>query len=73
MNIDINLPKEAEAMLFHFAKEQKISKKDFITNAILEYLEDLNDLKEASQGRKARINGEKGESWNDIKKELYID
>lgn len=72
MYMQIELPKEAEAMLSSFAKEKKMSKKDFVENAILEYLEELTDLKEAYQSRKSRLNGEKGESWDEIKKELAI-
>lgn len=72
MHIQIDLPKEAQAMLSSFAKEKKMSEKDFVENAILEYLEELSDFKEAYQSRKSRLNGEKGESWEDIKKELAI-
>ena len=53
----------------NFAKERNITKEELMKEAILEY---LDDYKIALTLRKARLNGETGESWQSVKKELGL-
>lgn len=69
MNITLNIPEETQEFYFEIAKERNITKEELMEEAILEY---LDDYKTALTLRKARLNGETGESWQSVKKELGL-
>ncbi|WP_302271790.1 hypothetical protein [Brachyspira aalborgi] len=69
MNITLNIPEETQEVYFEIAKERNITKEELMKEAILEY---LDDYKTALTSRKARLNGETGESWQSVKKELGL-
>ena len=69
MNITLNIPEETQEVYFEIAKERNITKEELMKEAILEY---LDDDKIALTLRKARLNGETGESWQSVKKELGL-
>lgn len=69
MNITLNIPEETQEVYFEIAKERNITKEELMKEAILEY---LDDYKTALTLRKARLNGETGESWQSVKKELGL-
>ena len=69
MNIILNIPEETQEVYFEIAKENNITKEELMKEAILEY---LDDYKTALTLRKARLNGETGESWQSVKKELGL-
>ena len=69
MNITLNIPEETQEVYFEIAKERNITKEELMEEAILEY---LDDYKTALTLRKARLNGEQGESWQSVKKELGL-
>lgn len=69
MNITLNIPEETQEVYFEIAKERNITKEELMKEAILEY---LDDYKIALTLRKARLNGETGESWQSVKKELGL-
>ena len=69
MNITLNIPEETQEVYFEIAKERNITKEELMEEAILEY---LDDYKTAFKLREARLNGETGESWQSVKKELGL-
>lgn len=69
MNITLNIPEETQEVYFEIAKERNITKEELMKEAILEY---LDDYKTALTLRKVRLNGETGESWQSVKKELGL-
>lgn len=69
MNITLNIPEETQEVYFEIAKERNITKEELMKEAILKY---LDDYKTALTLRKARLNGETGESWQSVKKELGL-
>ena len=69
MNITLNIPEETQEVYFEIAKERNITKEELMKEAILEY---LDDYKIVLTLRKARLNGETGESWQSVKKELGL-
>ena len=69
MNITLNIPEETQEVYFEIAKERNITKEELMKEAILEY---LDDYKTALTLRKAKLNGETGESWQSVKKELGL-
>ena len=69
MNITLNIPEETQEVYFEIAKERNITKEELMKEAILEY---LDDYKIALTLRKVRLNGETGESWQSVKKELGL-
>ena len=69
MNITLNIPEETQEVYFEIAKERNITKEELMEEAILEY---LDDYKTALTLRKARLNGETGESWQSVKEELGL-
>ena len=60
MTLELELPKEAQEAYSKFAKEQNITKEELMQKALLEYLEDLEDLAIALRGREERLNGNVG-------------
>ena len=72
MTLELELPKEAQEAYSKFAKEQNITKEELMQKALLEYLEDLKDLAIALRGREERLNGDVGETWDSVKKELGL-
>lgn len=69
MNITLNIPEETQEVYFEIARERNITKEELMKEAILEY---LDDYKTVLTLRKARLNGETGESWQSVKKELGL-
>ena len=69
MNITLNIPKKAQKIYFEIAKERNITQEELMKEAILEYLDDYNI---AVKLREARLNGEKGETWQSVKNELDL-
>lgn len=69
MNITLNIPKKAQKIYFEIAKERNITQEELMKEAILEY---LDDYKIAVKLREARLNGEKGETWQSVKNELGL-
>lgn len=69
MNITLNIPKKAQKIYFEIAKERNITQEELMKEAILEYLDDYNI---AVKLREARLNGEKGETWQSVKNELGL-
>ena len=69
MNITLNIPEETQEVYFEIAKERNITKEELMKEAILEY---LDNYKTALTLRKVRLNGETGESWQSVKKELGL-
>lgn len=69
MNITLNIPEETQEVYFEIAKERNITKEELMEEAILEY---LDDYKTVLKLREERLNGEKGESWQSVKKELGL-
>lgn len=69
MNITLNIPKKAQKIYFKIAKERNITQEELMKEAILEYLDDYNI---AVKLREARLNGEKGETWQSVKNELGL-
>ena len=69
VNITLNIPEETQEVYFEIAKEINITKEELMKEAILEY---LDDYKTALTLRKARLNGETGESWQSVQKELGL-
>lgn len=73
MTLELELPKEAQEAYSHFAKKkQNITKEELMQRALLEYLENLEDLAIALHGREERLNGDVGEPWKNVKKELGL-
>lgn len=72
MSITLDLPNNIEKLYKKFAKEQNTTQKELMQKALLAYIEELEDLSIAYEGRKERINGESGENWRDVKKELGL-
>lgn len=69
MNIILNISEETNEVYFEIAKERNITKEELMEEAILEY---LGDYKTALKLREARLKGERGESWQSVKKELGL-
>ena len=69
MNITLNIPKKAQKIYFEIAKERNITQEELMKEAILEYLDDYNIAVKLSE---ARLNGEKGETWQSVKNELGL-
>lgn len=72
MKITIEIPKKLESTLNACAKACDKSVSDMVEGQILAYLEDMQDLATALEGRKERLAGEKYESWDSIKAELGL-
>ncbi|PAF47146.1 hypothetical protein BKH46_05420 [Helicobacter sp. 12S02634-8] len=73
MDITLNLPKEAHNILYNIAKEQNISQEELAKQALLEYLEDIEDYKKGELAYQEYVEGgRKGIAWNDLKKELNL-
>ena len=69
MNITLNIPEETQEVYLEVAKERNITKEELMEEAILEY---LDNYKTALKLRESRLNGETGESWQSVKKELGL-
>lgn len=54
MTLEINIPKHIEESFSNLAKERNITKEELTKRAILEYLQELEDYKDALNARKAR-------------------
>ncbi|RDU60679.1 DUF6290 family protein [Helicobacter marmotae] len=72
MSITLDLPNNIEKLYKKFAKEQNTTQKELMQKALLAYIEELEDLSIAYEGRKERINGESGKAANEFYKELGI-
>lgn len=70
----LELPKELEASLIFYAKEQDISKEQLILNALDEYLEDLRDLELAKRAKaEFEASGKRGIEAKELYKKLGIE
>lgn len=72
MSITLDVPQKIEKIYNKFAKEQHISKEELMQTALLAYAEDLEDLLIALNGRKQRLEGEKGIKADEFYKQLGI-
>ncbi|MWV61258.1 hypothetical protein DCO58_10565 [Helicobacter saguini] len=54
MTLEINLPSNIEKQLLNLAKEQGKKAEDIAQNALIEYLQDLQDYKDALKARASR-------------------
>lgn len=72
MNVSVEIPKECEALFLRYAREQNKSINEVLNEHIIEFMEELEDLQDALQARKERESGDKGKSWQEIKKELDL-
>lgn len=72
MSLVVELPEKAQKALLHIAKERNISQEALVKEAVLGYLEDLEDLAIAIKGREDRLNGDKGTPANDVFRKLGI-
>lgn len=73
MNITLNIPQEAQNLLFAFAKEKNTTQENLIKNAVLNFLEDLQDAKLADDAYKEYLqSGEKSTPADEVFKKLGV-
>ena len=72
MSLLIELPKKAQEALQNLAKERNTSQENVVKEAVLGYLEDLEDLAIAIKGREDRLNGDKGTPADEVFQRLGI-
>ena len=72
MNVNLEIPKEREALFLRYAKEQNKSINEVLNERIMEFLEELEDLEDALKARKERANGDSGRAWQEIRAELRL-
>lgn len=70
--MNINITKETEATLSNIAKEHNKTVDYLVEEAILNFLEDFEDIKDALQGREERLKGDNGIKANEFYKQLGI-
>ena len=70
--MNINITKETEATLLNIAKEHNKTVDYLVEEAILNFLEDFEDIKDALQGREERLKGDNGIKANEFYKQLGI-
>lgn len=68
--MNINITKETEATLSNIAKEHNKTVDYLVEEAILNFLEDFEDIKDALQGREERLKGDNGIKANEFYKQI---
>ena len=73
MPTSVQLPKDAEKRLEDLARKTGRSKEDYITEAVLEYLDDLEDIYLAEQAlERIRRGEERTYSLEEVERELGL-
>lgn len=72
MYITLELPQELQELYLRFAKEQHITKEELMQKALVAYMQDLQDLAIALEGRKDRLNGDEGMDADELYRQLGI-
>lgn len=70
--MNINITKETEATLSNIAKKHNKTVDYLVEEAILNFLEDFEDIKDALQGREERLKGDNGIKANEFYKQIGI-
>lgn len=70
--MNINITKEAEATLSNIAKEHNKTIDSLVEEAILNFLEDFEDVEDALIGQKDRLSGDRGIKANEFYNQLGI-
>lgn len=70
--MNINITKETEATLSNIAKEHNKTVDYLVEEAILNFLEDFEDIKDALQGREERLKGDNVIKANEFYKQIGI-
>lgn len=70
--MNINITKETEATLSNIAKEHNKTVDYLVEEAILNFLEDFEDIKDALQGREEQLKGDNGIKANEFYKQIGI-
>lgn len=70
--MNINITKEAEATLSNIAKEHNKTVDSLVEEAILNFLEDFEDVEDALIGQKDRLAGDRGIKANEFYNQLGI-
>lgn len=70
--MNINITKETEDALSSIAKKHNKTVDYLVEEAILNFLEDFEDIEDALKGQKCRLDGDKGVKSNEFYKQLGI-
>mgnify|MGYP004462832473 FL=1 len=70
--MNINITKETEDALSNIAKKHNTTVDYLVEEAILNFLEDFEDIEDALKGQKCRLDGDKGIKSNEFYKQLGI-
>lgn len=70
--MNINITKETEATLSNIAKKHNKTVDYLVEEAILNFLEDFEDIKDALLGREERLKGDNGIKANEFYKQIGI-
>ena len=70
--MNINITKETEDALSSIAKKHNKTIDYLVEEAILNFLEDFEDIKDALQGREERLKGDNGIKANEFYKQIGI-
>lgn len=70
--MNINITKETEDALSSIAKKHNKTVDYLVEEAILNFLEDFEDIEDALKGQKGRLDGDKGIKANEFYKQLGI-
>lgn len=70
--MNINITKETEDALSSIAKKHNKTVDYLVEEAILNFLEDFEDIKDALKGQKCRLDGDKGIKANEFYKQIGI-
>lgn len=70
--MNINITKETEDALSSIAKKHNTTVDYLVEEAILNFLEDFEDTKDALQGREERLKGDNGIKANEFYKQIGI-
>ena len=68
--MNINITKETEATLSNIAKKHNKTVDYLVEEAILNFLEDFEDIKDALQGIEERLKGDNGIKANEFYKQI---
>ena len=70
--MNINITKETEDALSSIAKKYNKTVDYLVEEAILNFLEDFEYIKDALQGREERLKGDNGIKANEFYKQIWI-